>query len=194
MLIVGGVVHHRVPEPVYHLRSFGGFDRFFSIKTVHADDVKPEADPTEFFRADRLDDAVAEYERLTGEKLDAERRAEVVAGFVEVLLPEALSFRYDMRPRVMVEAAQFLRWMEGDLATKDIAFASAFIRLRDATATAVPDHERIVAVVADEIVPAMRSNDTAEWEIDRASALVDAWRNREDSSLVRDADLAALAG
>lgn len=194
ILVVDGIAYHRVSEPVFRVKKWGSFEQYHSIEVTHVADIKPEDDPEEFFRADRFDDAVARYESRSGEKFTKKSAKDIAERRIEVLLPETLSFRYDMRPRVLREAKEILSWMKSDLAEKDLAFAAAFIHLRDATKDETPvDHGAVAEMVGNEVAKAMRDNGSAGWMIDRAESLLTDWHNREDPSLIRDGDLAALA-
>lgn len=194
MLIVDGVAYHRISEPVFRVKTWGSFDQYLSIEVEHVADIKPEDDPTDFFRADRFDDAVVQYERRSGKKFTKKTAGDVAERRIEVLLPTTLSFRYDMRPRVLREAKEILSWMENGLAKNDMAFASAFIHLRDAIQDERSvDYDVVTQIVGTEVVKAMRDNDGWDWMTERAEKLLNDWHNREDPSLVRDNDIIILA-
>jgi hypothetical protein len=194
ILFVEGVAYYEISEPVYRVEKSGSFDQYTSIETMHVAQIEAGHNPSGFFRADRFDEAVAEYERVSGQKMTKRKMADVADSRIEVLMPKVLSFRYDMRPRVMEEAKEILSWMKDGLEKNDIAFASAFIRLRDALKDERDaDHEKIVGLVGGDVAQALRDNDDWDLMIEKADALLSDWRNRDDASLIPDDAFAALA-
>jgi hypothetical protein len=194
VLFVAGIAYHRISEPVYRVKQWGDVPRQSSIEVVHVAQINAKDDPSEFFRADRFDEAAAEYERRTGEAFDQMNSRESVGGPIEVLRPAVLGFCYDMRPRVLDEAKEILSWMKSGLEKCDLPFAAAYIHLRDATKDkASVDHDAVAEIIGNEVVKAMRNNGDWDWMIERGEKLLADWRNREDPSVIRDQDVAALA-
>jgi hypothetical protein len=191
VLLVDGMAFHRISEPVYRLKQWGDVPEQSSIEIAHVNQIEAKDDPAEFFRADRFDDAAAEFERRTGRSIAAADLMREERGFIEVLLAEVLRFRYDMRPRVLSEATEILSWMKGGVVKHDLAFATAFIRLRDALMEVDVDHDAVARLLGGPVAETLRKN--GEWDgmIERAEQILKDWCNREDPDLIRDHDIAA---
>lgn len=192
VLLVEGVAYHRISEPVYRVKQWGDVPEHTSIEIAHVNQIEAKDDPAEFFRADRFDDAAAEFERRTGKPITVHALESEERGRIEVLIAEVLRFRYDMRPRVLNEAKEILSWMENGVVKYDISFATAFIRLRDALKQTIVDHDAVARMVGGPVAETLRQN--GEWDrmVERAEALLNDWCNREDPDLIKDRDVAAM--
>ena len=206
MILVDGKVYERAQEPVYALKVMSGFgsDRrseepVYHLETIKASEVDANKDPDWIFRADRLDEAVVEIADHENRRrrhhghpaLSPEQIVErCVWNRVEVLMPEVLKFRYDMRPRLEREAGVALDNLKGDVADRDVDFFRVYAGLRDLMAQAPIDHDALAAMLPA-VADALRAGHSHT--ADRIGRTLEEWANRDDPAAVRDADMEALS-
>lgn len=189
LLIIDGIVHQPAAEPVYRIRTSGYHREYGDLEVVSASHVGPETPPTLVFRADMRKEAVARMVRMELEvgKSEGDR--------VEVLIPELVTFRYDMRPRLEEGARHIRDAMVSELKSADLPFAAAYIRLRDAIAA--QDHQLMAAVLIDDVIPVLEKSSAGmgytPWELSSAVELKDEWMAFGDQPELAPEDLAALA-
>jgi hypothetical protein len=206
LIVVGGKVHAVCPEPVYHVTHASGWGRdrrsdepTLYLETIAEGKVSANQAPSMYWRVDRLDDAIAdlaesENHRRTHYGHEAMTAAEAekacVWNKVEVLIPECVRFRYDMKPRVDIAADQAFEGLKEGLAEADAGYFAVYAEFR-ALYRAVPrDHAAIVASLKGGVIEALRAD--REHLARRMEETVEEWVNRDDPSSITDADLAGL--
>lgn len=116
---------------------------------------------------------------------------------IEVLMPDLVTFRYDMAPRLEKQARSICDSMANDLKDADLPFAATYIRLRDALNAGKLDI--VAALVTDELIPVLKSKseriEFKSWAEEVASELKEEWlRYGGDTALPSDHELNGLAG
>jgi hypothetical protein len=145
LLLVGGILYEAGVEPVYLV---DWHHAFTSVKAVRMDRAGSQ-DPSLVFRADRREEAVEAARRMGGEVHDRH------VATIEVLMPEVLRYD-DETPAFMAVAGHALDRAERHLKEADVAFFSAYARLRDAIRSGggpEPDVREAAEGLAAEIDP-----------------------------------------
>ena len=190
ILIVDGIVHEPADEPVYAIKTFGHGDEYGDIEIGFASSVNHEVSPSKVFRADQPEAALAAAIAMDFKspvtELPNDKR-------IEVLMPELVTFRYDMGPRLEARATSICQSMAGDLKEADLPFAAGYIRLRDALAA--KDQATVAAMVMTDIIPLLEAKSArigfGSWAEQTARELRDEWQRFGDGPVD---ELAPLAG
>jgi hypothetical protein len=194
LLVVDGVVHEPASEPVYVIRTWGHRDEYGDIELGFVSGVDADTHPSRVFRADQAEHVIAEARSMDfgtpATALDPQHR-------IEVLMPDLVTFRYDMAPRLEKQARSICDSMANDLKDADLPFAATYIRLRDALNAGKLDI--VAALVTDELIPVLKSKseriEFKSWAEEVASELKEEWlRYGGDTALPSDHELNGLAG
>lgn len=190
VLVVDGILHQPAVEPVYVIRTYGNGAEYGDIEIGFVSNVSHETPPGQVFRADQPEAALAaaiemDFKSPVTEIPPAQR--------IEVLIPELVTFRYDMGPRLEAGAMDICRSMADDLKEADLPFAAGYIRLRDALAA--KDQGTVASMVMNEIIPLLEANSKRigfeSYVQRRACELRDEWQRFGDGPVD---ELAVLAG
>lgn len=208
IVLVDGKVYVPAIEPVYKIQvaSGWGFERrpeepVLYLKTIAAEKVSANTRPSDYWRVDRLDDAIedlmeAENRRRGHHGLAAYSRDEIIEkcvwNRVEVLIPECVRFRYDMRPRVDQEVVAAFEGLQKGLPEADLEYFTTYAAFRELVRAEPRDYDAIVAALKDGVSAALRRADR-EHLASRIDAVIEEWVNRDDPGSVADVDLAGLA-
>ena len=148
VLIVDGVVYEPAEEPVYVIRTYGHSDEYGDIEIKPVSSIDADMAPDRVFRADRPEDVLRE---VAGMNFRTPMTEIEPASRIEVIMPEHVTFRYAMLPRLEKLARRICDAMVSDLKKADLPFASTYIRLRDALDAR--DFAAVATLVTDELVP-----------------------------------------
>lgn len=190
LLVVDGVVHEPASEPVYVIKTYGHGAEYGDIEIGFVSNVNHEMSPAQVFRADQPEAAVAaavamDFTSPVTELPDDQR--------IDVLMPELVTFRYDMGPRLEARAKSICQSMAEDLKEADLPYAAGYIRLRDALAAR--DQDTVAAMVMSEIIPLLEAKSERigfeSWAQQTARELKDEWQRFGDGPVD---ELAPLAG
>jgi hypothetical protein len=194
LLVVDGVVHEPACEPVYVIRTWGHRDEYGDIELGFVSGVDADVRPSRVFRADQAEHVIAEamsmdFDRAVTE-IEPQHR-------IEVLMPDLVTFRYDMTPRLEKQARSICDSMANDLKEADLPFAATYIRLRDALSAGKLDI--VAALVTEELMPILKSKseriEFKSWAEGVAVELREEWlRFGGDTVLPSGHELNALAG
>jgi hypothetical protein len=207
IVLVDGKVYVPAVEPVYKVTHDSGWGRernsdepVLYLKTIEAQKVSAHTRPGDYWRVDRLDDAIedlleAENRRRGHHGHAPLSRDEIIEkcvwNRVEVLIPECVRFRYDMRPRVDHEVESAFEGLQKGLPEADMEYFATYAAFRTLVRAQPRDYEAIVAALKDGVSAALRRADR-EHLADRIDTLIEEWVNRDDPASVADADLAGL--
>jgi hypothetical protein len=208
MVLVDGKVYVPAVEPVYKIEHASGWgserrseEPVLYLKTIGASEVSARNGPDFYFRVDRLDDALddlmeSENRRRThyGHRpLSREEVAErCVLNRVEVLMPEAVRFRYDMRPRLDEGVNAAFEALKEELAEADAGYFATYASFRTLCRAVPRDHDSLARALQGGVIDALRGG-KREHLADRLENLIQEWINRDDPDSVSEADLSGLS-
>ena len=199
MIFVDGRVYLTCEQPVYELgynSSWGnhkvGPDESLSyLKTIQASDVKPHQGRDRLYRVDRLDvalNSIRGVDERNGHRTP-EDLSDVVWNQVEVLIPEAVQWHFDGRPRMDLAIDSVFDDLKRHLPEAGLPFMQAFVTFRTLRGEQPRDYDRIATFFENELIPAMVAEKMAT---DGTRRAVEEWVTREDPEAA-PFDLAALA-
>jgi hypothetical protein len=200
MIFVDGRVYLTCEEPIYHLgfnRSWGSHqvredESLCHLKTIRPSDIKTHEGPDAYYRADRLSVALG-YIRSVDERnghKTPDKLSEVAWNHVEVLIPEAVKWHFDPRPRVDATVETVFDDMKRHLAESNLPFMRAFVAFRALRAEEPRDYDKVAGFFENELIPALEAE---KMSVDKVRQTVSEWVTREDPSAVPIAELAAIA-
>jgi hypothetical protein len=190
LLLVDGALWSPAHEILYVMdqRYSHGTGRNVNVmKVIEIHAVREDFEPSKYFRADRIDDALAMIAKQRGGKravkeTEIERR-------IEVLRPEFLRYRYDMKPRMDKVAQEICQSMSRRLDDAEVPFMLAYAKLRDALKEEPRNYDAVAAIVGGDVAAVL----------DRDSQRVDAvtlrrdWIERTDPDTISSEDIASLS-
>ncbi|MGY3581845.1 hypothetical protein ACVIGB_000084 [Bradyrhizobium sp. USDA 4341] len=194
LLIVDGVVHEPACEPVYVIKAWGHGDEYGDIEIEFASDIDAETAPNRVFRSDRPEEVAAEAVAMGFETPVTEIKPEYR---IEVLIPELVTFQYDMASRLRKQAQRICDGMVSDLKDADLSFAATYIQLRDALFA--NDLDKVAGIVTNDLIPVLEPKSQLigfrTWNEESARELREEWlRFGGDVTLPSDHELVGLAG
>lgn len=206
VVFIDGKVYVPACEPVYMIDWGSGWgsgrntaDPLVFLKTIRADEVSARRTPDTYWRVDRLDEALAELAESENRRRTNHGHQELsladiidqcVWNKVEILMPECLQFRYDMRPRVDEAAEAAFEGMKEGLAEANLNYFRTYAGFRTLMRAEPRDHEAIVAALKGDVADALRPDRGHLAE--RMDGVINEWVNRDDPASIADADLAGL--
>lgn len=199
MIFVDGGVYVACEQPVYQLgynSSWGNYkvgpDESLSyLKTIPASEIKAHQGRDSLYRVDRLDVALSHIrgvDERNGHKTP-DNLSEVVWNQVEVLIPEAVQWHFDGRPRMDLAIDSVFDDLKRHLPEAGLPFMQAFVTFRRLREQQPRDYDRIATFFENELIPAMVAEKMAT---DGTRRAVSEWVSREDPDAA-PVNLAALA-
>lgn len=200
MIFVDGRVYVNCEEPLYRLgynSSWGshkvGPDESLShLKTIVPSEIKAHDGPDSFYRVDRLEEALAHIRGVDDRNghTTPNDLSDVVWNQVEVLIPEAVKWHFDGRPRMDLVVDSAFDDMKRHLPDAKLPFMQAFVAFRTLKGEEPRDYDRVAMFLENEVIPAMVGE---KMDADRVRRAVSEWVSREDPGSAPVDDLAALA-
>lgn len=199
-IFVDGRVYLACQEPVYR---FGynsyGFNRpqanepACHLKTIAPYEIKPHDRPDQYYRVDRLEEALAKMRHVDdrlGHTHDNDL-SELVFNPVEVLIPEAVQWRFDVRPRMDQAVESVFEELKRHIPQAELPFMRAYVSFRALREEQPRDYDKIAMAFENEVIPAMEAE---KLDPERVRTAVSEWVSREEApGTVPDGDLAAIA-
>jgi hypothetical protein len=200
MIFVDGRVYLTCEEPIYHLGYNGSWgsrpvredESLCHLKTVRPSEVKIHEGPDAYYRADRLPVALAHIRSVderNGHKTP-EKLSEVAWNHVEVLIPEAVKWHFNPRPRIDDAVETLFDGMKSHLSDSNLPFMRAFVAFRALRSEAPRDYDKVATFLENELIPAFEAE---KLSVDKARRTVSEWVTREDPSAVPVDGLAVIA-
>ncbi|MGY3581844.1 hypothetical protein ACVIGB_000085 [Bradyrhizobium sp. USDA 4341] len=199
MIFVDGRVYLTCEEPVYH---FGYSSRWGShkvkedeslcyLQTTRPSEVKVHEGPDWYYRVDRLNEALArirDIDERNGHKTPDDL-SQIAWNQVQVLLPEAVRWHFDPRPRVDYTLDSTFDEMKRHLPEAKLPFMQTFVAFRTLRGEEPRDYDKVASFFENELIPAMEAE---KLDPDRVRRTVSEWVTREDPSAMPTNDLAAM--
>lgn len=202
MVLVDGGVYLTCAEPIYQLEyNSSGFSRSsvdeptFSLRTIAPSEIKVTTPPDHFFRVDQLNEALSVMRAADDRRgLSPADLEENVWNRVEVLIPDAVRFIFDVRPRMDMAIEHLLEKCRKRLPDSELPFMKTYVGLRALVAESPRDYDKVASFLADELVPAMEAERIEEWNLERARTAVTEWVSRKEPASLPAECLEQIAG